>query len=744
MPGNAPGGYDTKERGVGKPSGPRRRIAADRPPPGHPEDSSIELRRSYSIRTVLLALALACITPVTVALVYSAFTDYSGDQARVRLFIHTLARANATKASRILTNARATLGTFVQRAAKDAMATSACAPQFAEDLKVVRAYSSLTMVDPDGRELCRVVLPGAEGPTPAAGSDWFRRVSRDKDFSIGRSARDLATGRSAPVFALPIRGPDNAISGYLALSVSREAFDSDANSTSLPDGARLGLVTTSGELLWTGPASRGAPGDDADFASVIAQLLQVRDGTFDGALGTPVHLIYAVAPIPGMPMYGFLGFPADAAHALDLEDSLRTVAVGALNLVLAIGAALLLARRIVAPVRGLAESAEALERGDLGVRARVTGSTEIRRVASAFNTLVEKWQAAQRRLQASAIELDDLYRNAPCGYHSHDEEGRLLRVNDTELRWLGYSRADVNRGMHIHDVLTPDSRRAFDAAMPGFIASGRLRGLELDFVRRDGSVFPGAVDATAVFAADGAFVMSRSTLFDLTERRAMEREVAERAEHNALLTRHLMSVEEETKRALSAELHDRTSGNLAALRTQLTVMRERMRVDDASDEAAMFEDCGAILEDTNRSLREVCASLRPPMLDRAGLSQALESYAEQFARRTGIPVRVDAAALSTRLAPELESSLFRIAQEALTNAAKHSQARQVEIHLAGGDGRYTLTVSDDGVGFDPDAPCAGSAGGLGLMTMRDRAEFIGARFTLRSAPNAGTQVKVEL
>jgi PAS domain S-box-containing protein len=714
------------------------------PAPRRPTDSGIELRRSYSIRTVLLALALACLTPVTVALVYSAFTDYSGDQARVRLFIHTLARANAAKVSRILSDARATLGAFVQRAAKGAGGTSPCDPKLADDLKVLRTYSALTMVDPDGVEICRFVLPGAAGPGPAAGSDWFRRVSRDKDFSIGRSARDPVTGLSSPVFSLPTRGPGNAISGYMALAISREAFDADAHATTLPAGTRSGLVTTGGEPLWTGPASRGVPEDDTEFVDVIGQMLQVRDGTFDGAHGTPVHLIYAVAPIPGVPLYGFLGIPSDAAHSLDLQDSIKTVAVGVLNLVLAIGAALLLARRIVAPVRGLAESAEALERGDLGVRAPVAGSTEMRHVAAAFNTLVEQWQAAQRRLRASAIELDDLYQNAPCGYHSHDEQGRLLRVNDTELRWLGYARADVDRGLHMHDVLTPDSRRAFDAAMPGFLASGRLRGLELEFVRRDGTVFPGAVDATAVFSPDGRFVMSRSTLFDLTERRAMEREVAERAEHNAILTRHLMSVEEETKRALSAELHDRASGNLAALRTQLTVMRERLRVGDESDEAAMFDDCGAILEDTNRSLREVCASLRPPMLDRAGLSQALESYAEQFARRTGMAVRVDAAALSMRLAPELESSLFRIAQEALTNAAKHSQARHVEIRLSGGDGRFTLSVSDDGIGFDPDARPASPGEGLGLMTMRDRAEFIGARFMLQTAPRAGTLVQVEI
>jgi len=129
---------------------------------------------------------------------------------------------------------------------------------------------------------------------------------------------------------------------------------------------------------------------------------------------------------------------------------------------------------------------------------------------------------AQAELRDYADEIRDLYEHAPCGYHSLDADGVYVRVNDTELAWLGYARDEVIGTLKFRDLLTPASRRVFEQAFPKFKAEGEVRDVEFELCRKDGSVLPVSVSATAMFDADGRYVMSRSTLFDITERKQAE------------------------------------------------------------------------------------------------------------------------------------------------------------------------------------------------------------------------------
>jgi two-component system, cell cycle sensor histidine kinase and response regulator CckA len=134
-------------------------------------------------------------------------------------------------------------------------------------------------------------------------------------------------------------------------------------------------------------------------------------------------------------------------------------------------------------------------------------------------------------LAQTAAELQDLYDHAPCGYHSLGPDGSLLRVNETEARWLGYSK-DQLVGLRMADLVAPDDQAAFAEAFERFRAAGTLKDQELELVRQDGSRLPVVVNATAVRDEQGAMVMARSTLLDLTERRqadAQLHEVSERA-----------------------------------------------------------------------------------------------------------------------------------------------------------------------------------------------------------------------
>jgi two-component system CheB/CheR fusion protein len=157
--------------------------------------------------------------------------------------------------------------------------------------------------------------------------------------------------------------------------------------------------------------------------------------------------------------------------------------------------------------------------------------------------------------------------------------------------------------------------------------------------------------------------------------------------------------------------------------------------------AERMVDNRALVEDTTASIREISSELRPPALDYAGLIAAVEAYGAQFSRRTGIAVEVNALGRDMALAPDIESTLFRIVQEALTNVAKHAQAATVDIEICLQGPPLCLNVVDDGRGFDP---LTTPAQGLGLINMREMAEFAGGSFTLESSPGEGTRIHVEI
>jgi len=135
---------------------------------------------------------------------------------------------------------------------------------------------------------------------------------------------------------------------------------------------------------------------------------------------------------------------------------------------------------------------------------------------------ITKHVAEQRALRGAIAEADDLYNNAPCGYHSLDENGVIVRINDTELRWLGRTREEVLGKMRIQDLLSPQNLPLFERQFPVLKALRLVENLEFELVRKDGSTLSVLLSATAVTDKRGRFVMSRSTLYDITERKRAE------------------------------------------------------------------------------------------------------------------------------------------------------------------------------------------------------------------------------
>jgi signal transduction histidine kinase len=205
------------------------------------------------------------------------------------------------------------------------------------------------------------------------------------------------------------------------------------------------------------------------------------------------------------------------------------------------------------------------------------------------------------------------------------------------------------------------------------------------------------------------------------------------------LSRRLVEVSETERRGINRELHDRIGQNLSTLNLNFDLLRSRFLEGPRGELVGRIDDAQKLLELTIVQVRNVMAELHPPALDEFGLLAALCAHAEAFGARVGTPIVVHGQEFAPRLPRAVEYCLLRIAQEAVANAAKHAHAKRIEVTLASTPERVTLTIADDGAGFDTGRPRTKS---WGLTVMRERAEAAGAALNIESTPGGGTRVAV--
>lgn len=218
--------------------------------------------------------------------------------------------------------------------------------------------------------------------------------------------------------------------------------------------------------------------------------------------------------------------------------------------------------------------------------------------------------------------------------------------------------------------------------------------------------------------------------------------LAEKEVARQFLLESLVEAQEEERSRLARELHDGAGQMLTNLLVRLKT------VERGAESPATRTQLGAILDTMSHTIeqvRDLSYSLRPVALEEFGLCVALETLLEEMLMDTALTARYDLDLEEGRLSPSIETTLYRIAQEALTNVVRHADAQMVTIALHGDRHRVLLRIEDDGVGFAPsEVPATGGRRHLGLISMQERAAMIGAAFDLYSAPAAGTTVEVRL
>ena len=182
---------------------------------------------------------------------------------------------------------------------------------------------------------------------------------------------------------------------------------------------------------------------------------------------------------------------------------------------------------------------------------------------------------------------------------------------------------------------------------------------------------------------------------------------------------------------------------MTALRLRLEALRARAGGDPTM--GAQVEGAQRLAEELDQSIDFLTSQLRPSTLDHLGLAVSLRDLVHGWAKRFGIPAEFETSAPDMRLADDVETNLYRIAQEALHNVVKHAQARNVSVLLSRRDHHAMLVIEDDGRGFQSGRPVAPqSASGFGLVSMRERATLVGGELEIDSTPGAGTSIFVRV
>jgi signal transduction histidine kinase len=214
-------------------------------------------------------------------------------------------------------------------------------------------------------------------------------------------------------------------------------------------------------------------------------------------------------------------------------------------------------------------------------------------------------------------------------------------------------------------------------------------------------------------------------------RAAVAVELSERVERDAL--RRIVGAQELERQRLARELHDETGQAL----TSILLGLKQLEGADPASVTALRE----LVVDTLRDVRRLAVELRPKVLDDFGLVPALERLTEGFAEQTGIAVDLEAASVKERLPEEVETAIYRIVQESLTNVVKHAHAHRVTVLLARADAKIKVVIEDDGTGF---APERARSDGIGLIGMRERIQLLDGTLTVESSERSGTTVAVEV
>jgi PAS domain S-box-containing protein len=358
--------------------------------------------------------------------------------------------------------------------------------------------------------------------------------------------------------------------------------------------------------------------------------------------------------------------------------------------------------------------------------------SELRRKLSELEKLEQNRQRTEEVLRVSEARLAEAQRIAHLGNWDWDIVRNKLLWSDEIYRIFGLTPQQF--GATYEAFLTyvhPEDREFVERSVRKALYEGKQYSIDHRIVQPDGSIHMVHEKAEVTFDKAGKPTRMIGTVHDVTEHKRTEEELR-------ALSRRLVQIQEEERRAIARELHDQIGQSV----TVLKLLLDKMARFPSSDAATDLGEAQALVDELMEQLRNLSLDLRPGMLDDLGLLPALLWHFDRYTAKTQVQVNFKHLGLERRFSQALRIAAYRIMQEALTNVVRHARVKEVVVTVWVDQDVLWIRVEDEGAGFDQGALLSGTS--IGLYGMYERARSLGGELNIDSTPDAGTIVTARL
>jgi len=344
----------------------------------------------------------------------------------------------------------------------------------------------------------------------------------------------------------------------------------------------------------------------------------------------------------------------------------------------------------------------------------------------------------EKKLKESEEKFRAIFEHATDGMLVVDLETKKFLTGNTMIcEMLGYSPEEI-KNLKVADIHAQEDLPYVLATFEELARGEYTLAADIPVKRKDGNIFYADINASRISLYEKPCIMG--SFRDITERKRMQDSLMESERQLRTLSSSILSAQEQDRKRISRELHDDLGQILTAVLLDIS-RAEKQKIFISSGSYNFMKRLRLILQEALQRVRNLSAILRPGVLDQLGLKAAVVSFLEEMEEQTGLKIIKKMQVHYNNIPESVSIAIYRILQEATTNIVKHAEAKQVIVKLRSDSKTISISIKDDGQGFNPESLPIDK--GIGFLGMKERVEWLGGVFKIESAHGRGTNIYAE-